>query len=411
MSSPATNALAATPVSNTTQAYGRVAKTFHWLTALLILTAIPLGIVANNMPFDTSEELARKAFVFSMHKTVGVTAFFVALARIAWALSQVRPAPLHPDRKIETLGAEVVHFTLYGAIVLVPLSGWIHHAATTGFAPIWWPFGQNLPLVPKSDTVAETFAALHVIFERVLILALLLHIAGALKHRFIDGDMTLARMLAGTPALPTLPEHKTGFVPPVGAAIAFIAAVGVGAGLGLFAHKEPVTESATLEAVASDWVVQDGTLGFSVAQMGQPINGTFGDWTAAIRYDEASDTGDVDVTISIGSLSLGQVTGQALGAEFFDAATHSTAVFTADIAPSEGEDGTTHTATGTLSLKGVELPLTLPFTLNVTDGTAVMSGAVSLARLDFGIGPNYPDGSQVGLEVTVNTELTATLTE
>ena len=148
------------PATNTTARYGSVAKTFHWLTALGILAVIPLGIIANDLPYDTAEQLADKAWLFSLHKTVGVTLFFVALARILWALSQPKPAPLHPDRGVETLLAEIVHWLLYGSLVLVPLSGWVHHAATEGFAPIWWPFGQNLPLVPESLTLSETAAGL-----------------------------------------------------------------------------------------------------------------------------------------------------------------------------------------------------------------------------------------------------------
>jgi cytochrome b561 len=95
--------------SNTTRSYGSVTKTFHWLTVLLILAAIPLGIIANGLAYDTSEALAFKAFLFSMHKTVGITAFFVALARIFWALSQPKPAGLHPERRAESFLAELVH--------------------------------------------------------------------------------------------------------------------------------------------------------------------------------------------------------------------------------------------------------------------------------------------------------------
>ena len=47
-------------LTNTPLTYGSVTKSFHWLTALLILTAIPLGAIANGLPYDTSEELARK---------------------------------------------------------------------------------------------------------------------------------------------------------------------------------------------------------------------------------------------------------------------------------------------------------------------------------------------------------------
>ncbi|HKK97771.1 MAG TPA: cytochrome b/b6 domain-containing protein, partial [Marivita sp.] len=178
-------------LTNTQSQYGVVTKTFHWLTALGIVLVIPLGIIANDMPYDTSEQLADKAWLFSLHKTVGVTVFFVALARIAWAVSQPKPAPLHPDRKAETLLAEIVHWLLYGSLILVPLSGWIHHAATEGFAPVWWPFGQNLPLVPDDAAVAEAFAGLHIVFERVLVISLILHVGGAVKHAVIDKDSTL----------------------------------------------------------------------------------------------------------------------------------------------------------------------------------------------------------------------------
>jgi hypothetical protein len=36
-----------------------------------------------------------------------------------------------------------------------------------------------------------------------------------------------------------------------------------------------------------------------------------------------------------------------------------------------------------------------------------MSGSTTLDRLSFGIGPSYPDGSQVGLAVTIDATLTA----
>ncbi|TKA94011.1 cytochrome b, partial [Cereibacter changlensis] len=188
------------PLSNTSRSYGGVARTLHWLTALLILTAIPLGWIANRLPYDTAEALAEKAQLFSLHKSLGVAAFAVALARILWALGQPRPAPLHPERRLETALAETVHWLLYLSLLLVPLAGWVHHAATTGFAPILWPFGQDLPFVPKSETVAGIAAAAHWLFARLLILSLVLHIAGALKHHLIDRDSVLRRMTRGEAA-------------------------------------------------------------------------------------------------------------------------------------------------------------------------------------------------------------------
>ncbi|QBF32288.1 cytochrome b/b6 domain-containing protein [Thalassococcus sp. S3] len=396
-------------LTNTHTTYGAVTKTFHWLTALLILTAIPLGIVANNLPYETSEELARKAWLFSFHKTVGITAFFVALARIAWAIAQPRPGLLNGDKKVESLLAETVHWLLYGSLLLVPLSGWIHHAATTGFAPIWWPFGQDLPFIPKDDGIASTFAGLHMVFERVLVVAIALHAAGALKHHFIDKDFTLLRMLPNRRQAPNPPAHTRSSLPLGAAIVLWGAALGIGGTLGVYDSHAAIAPVAELEEVQSDWQVEDGTLGITVTQLGSQVEGTFADWTAAITFAERDDpgpAGSVDVTVAIGSLTLGSVTGQALGPDFFDVERFPTATFTAEI--SRTEDG--YVANGPLAIRDASVPVSLPFTLVIAeDGTATMSGNLTLNRIDFGIGASsQPDEANVGFGVDVNVALTAT---
>ena len=65
----------------TTPAYSRTTKTFHWLTAALIFAIIPLGFVTNDAPFATDAEIARKTLLFSLHKTLGIAVFIVAVAR------------------------------------------------------------------------------------------------------------------------------------------------------------------------------------------------------------------------------------------------------------------------------------------------------------------------------------------
>lgn len=393
-------------LSNTQQHYGAVTKTFHWATALLILTLIPLGIYANGLPYDTSEALAQKAWMFSLHKTLGVTVFFIALARILWAIIQPKPAGLHPDRKLETFAAKTVHWLLYGSLLLVPLSGWVHHAATAGFAPIWWPLGQDLPMVPKSESLAATTAGLHIVFERVLALSIFLHIAGALKHHFIDRDATLRRMLPGQPDV--APQAKAGNSPlPLGAAIVvWAAALIIGSGLGIYQKHDSRVQAAALDAVQSDWIVQDGTLEITVTQLGSPVTGTFADWTAAISFDEARDSGtvgDVEVVISVGSLTLGSVTREAMGTDFFNTDAFPTANFTADII----REDTGYRAEGTLTIKDQSMPLTLPFTLQIADGVAIMQADTSLDRRDFAIGMSQKDEGSLGFDVGVNINLTA----
>ena len=402
------------PLANTASSYGSVAKTLHWLTALLILTLFPLGLIANDMAYalksgaETSDAfVARTAWLFSLHKTLGVAVFFVALARIAWALSQPKPGLLHPDRKAESFAAETVHWLLYGSLVLVPLSGWIHHAAASGFAPIWWPLGQNLPLVPKSEAVAVAMGGAHWVLTKVLAVSLILHIAGALKHHVVDRDMTLRRMWFGTPDLPKANASHKHATPVIAALAAWVVALSGGAALGVYAPQGGALPGAALEEVASDWQVQEGTLSIIVTQLGSEVEGSFADWTAAISFDETVENGTagtVDVTIAIASLTLGSVTSQAMGPDYFDATTFPTAQFTADIMPVV--DG--YEAVGTLTIRDQTVPLTLPFGLSVNGDEASMVGGITLDRRNFGIGDNMADESSLKFAVEVDVDLIAT---
>lgn len=390
---------------NSHRSYGRIARLFHWATATLILLAIPLGLVANRLPYDTAAQLALKAQVFSLHKTLGVVVFFIALGRILWALMETHPVPLHPERRWELWLARLVHWMLYISLVAVPLTGWVHHAAVTGFAPIWWPFGQTLPFVPQTEAVAATAGAAHWVFTKLMIVSILLHIAGALKHHVIDRDDTLRRMTRGVnaPATP-IPARRSAL--PLLTAVALF---GLGAAVAALPRGEPVTQAiATPAAPASgNWQVSEGTLGFTVTQMGQAVSGSFANWSADITFDEAATNGNhgsVTVTIDTGSLTLGSVTTQAKSADFFDVATFPQAVFTADILPS----ATGYSASGTLDLRGAQVPVTLPFSLTIEGDTASMAGQTSLDRRDFGMGATYTDEASVGFGVTVDVALTAT---
>ncbi|NOD91848.1 cytochrome [Ruegeria sp. HKCCD4884] len=399
--------------TNSFSNYGSVAKTFHWLTALLILTALPLGWIADNLAYavlhadtaPTEAQIARAARVFSLHKTVGIAVFFVALARILWAFTQTKPGLLNADNKPEAFAAETVHWLLYGSLVLVPLSGWIHHAATEGFAPILWPFGQNLPFVPKSEAVAEMTGVLHWLFMWVLVGSLALHIVGALKHHVIDKDSTLRRMLPGHSDAPEPPHQHHSLVPALAAVAVWGMVLTGGWVTGEFA-READDADIELAEVQSDWQVQTGALSITISQLGSPVTGSFADWTAAITFDEPAQVGpagSVDVNIAIGSLSLGSVTDQAMGSDFFDTSQFPTAQFTADLFKTE----TGYEARGPLTIRDKTMNIILPFSLELQGDTATMSGSVELNRLDFNVGTSQPTEESLGFAVSVSVDLTA----
>lgn len=403
------------PRTNSVSSYGSVAKTFHWLTAILIFTVVPLGIVANDLAHDiraadvaTSDaDAARAAFLFSMHKTLGLTIFAVAVLRILWALFQPKPRLLNGANKTEAFLAQTVHWLLYGSLVLVPLTGWFHHAATTGFAPIWWPFGQTIAFIPQSQPVATVFAGLHVVLERVLLVAIVLHVLGALKHHFMDKDATLLRMLPGQSDAPVPPEHQHSSYSAMVALIIWGMALAAGNAAGVFTPPKTDVPVAQLEQVASQWQVDSGELTLRIVQLGATVTGHFQDWTAAIEFDDPGTlgpVGTVEVTIAIGSLKLASVTDQASGPDFFDTQTFPTAVFRGQI--SRTESGLV--ATGPLTLKGKSQAITLPFDLIQSGDTAQMTASLQLNRLDFGIGESMPEEGSLALGVDVSIALTAT---
>lgn len=395
-------------LTNTETRYGLVSRSLHWLVAALIFANVPLGLIASDLPYDTSEALAQKAWLFSLHKTIGVTLFALALLRILWAVAQPHPVPVHPEKRVETFLAAVVHWLLYAALIILPLSGWVEHAALDGFAPILWPFGQGLPFVPKSEALAAIAGATHWLFTKILLVSVALHVLGAMKHALIDRDGILSRMVRGTPAgTPGATGTKVG--PALLAALIVIAA-GFGAGmLGASRPQAPTatapsaTAPETAPTASGNWQVQEGRLTFALAQMGQSVEGSFAGWTADIDFDPATGTGTVTVQIDTTSLHLAAVTEQAKAPEFFDVAAFPTATFKAEIAPA----GESYAATGTLTLRGKEQPVTLPFTLKIDGDTATMTGETRLDRRDYGMGPSYPDEATVGFPVTVKIVLTA----
>lgn len=392
-------------LSNATDRYGLIARSLHWLTAALILTNFPLGLIANDLPYDTAEALAQKAQLFSYHKTIGVAAAIVAALRILWALMQTRPAGLHPERRLETMLAEAVHWTLYISLVAVPLTGWVSHAAATGYAPILWPLGQGLPFVPLSESVAMTAGAMHWLFTKLLAVSLILHIAGALKHHLIDRDATLRRMWRGTPASPAHKGHQS-LLPVAIAALVYISGAAIAVSLIETTAAEP---EAQIASAGGNWHVQTGSLIYTVSQMGTDVDGTFASWTADITYDEPTRAGSVTVVIDTTSLTLGTVTPQAKTTEFFNTIDFPTATFTAIIA-ADPANPEALIADGTLALRGATLPLQLPFSLTIDGDTATMTGKAKIDRRGYQIGLSYPDEASVGFEVDVTVTLTATRT-
>ncbi|MGB7432889.1 MAG: YceI family protein, partial [Ahrensia sp.] len=69
---------------------------------------------------------------------------------------------------------------------------------------------------------------------------------------------------------------------------------------------------------------------------------------------------------------------------------------------------TDYEANGVLTIKGVEQPVVLPFSLVIEGDTATMSGQLVIDRMNFTVGAgSYENADTVGLAVTINVDLVA----
>jgi cytochrome b561 len=181
--------------------YTRTAIVLHWVIAFLILGNLLIGLTADSFP-DT---LIRP--VIDFHKSIGLTVLGLVILRILWRATH-RPPPFPADMgPAQRIGAHAAHYALYGLILLLPLSGWMHDSAFKDAAahPLrifwvipWFRIGAiaDLPAAQKEAFHSLMFA-IHADAAWVLLGLLALHVLGALKHQWIDRQPELQRMWPG----------------------------------------------------------------------------------------------------------------------------------------------------------------------------------------------------------------------
>lgn len=169
--------------------YPSTAIALHWLSALLILAAFPLGVYVHELAFSPL-----KLKLISYHKWLGMTIFLLTVMRLAWRVTHT-PPPL-PDTipRWQQRAAHGLHHSLYLLLLTIPLTGWLMSSAK-GFPVVYLGVVQLPDLIGKDAGLAERLHDVHAALNFALAALVGLHVAAALKHHFIDRDATLRRML------------------------------------------------------------------------------------------------------------------------------------------------------------------------------------------------------------------------
>jgi polyisoprenoid-binding protein YceI len=160
-----------------------------------------------------------------------------------------------------------------------------------------------------------------------------------------------------------------------------------------------------VEARAADWVMDKkaSKLQFVVRYEGTPTAGEFRRFDTRLRFDPRHpEQGHLHVTVSVASADMNSadINSAIREAAWFDVAQFPRGELDGDRITRDRANA--YIARGTLSLKGVQRAIALPFTWQEKDGSATMTGRLALERTGFNIGTGeWADGSTIGLEVEV----------
>ncbi|MDX1624989.1 MAG: cytochrome b [Wenzhouxiangellaceae bacterium] len=176
-----------TPMRNTRETYGWVARFLHW--------AVVAGIVLQYVwawRIDGADSVRVEFLLVNEHKSIGVTVLMLAVARLAWRVTNPVPAHPEPAPDWERRAARATHWLLYAAILIQPVTGWAWSAAA-GYGPEFFGLVDLPPLVPDSARLEAVFGAFHRSLAWALPAIVAVHVAAVVRHH-LRGRPVLGRM-------------------------------------------------------------------------------------------------------------------------------------------------------------------------------------------------------------------------
>lgn len=172
-------------------------RILHWLRAVLILGLIACGWYMTGR----AEDDATAGILYPNHKQFGILVWLLALVHLAvrqryHAVLPHAPEALRPWEKSLSYGT---HRLIIALTLLTPLLGYAMSSSLTQGDGVPFFFLSHVPeILPKNDTAFAVFQTLHKYCAYLLLACVVLHVAGAMKHRLQDkGGETdvLSRML------------------------------------------------------------------------------------------------------------------------------------------------------------------------------------------------------------------------
>jgi cytochrome b561 len=177
-------------LKNTRERWGGVSQALHWLIVLLLLAVATIGLVMDGLP-----RTPKYFWVYTAHKSIGITILALMLLRLGWRLYAGAPDPVPGTPRWQRRVAAASHWGLYAVALAMPLSGWLYDSAS-GLRPFRWFGLVEMPkLVAPHEWIAARALQAHELLFLLLVALVALHAGAALYHHLFQRDATLLRML------------------------------------------------------------------------------------------------------------------------------------------------------------------------------------------------------------------------
>lgn len=177
-------------LKNTAERWGPVSQAFHWLIVVLLLGLGIVGLTMGELP-----RTPKYFWVYTAHKSLGITVLLLMLARIGWHLYAGAPRPVPGTPAWQARVAGITHCLLYALALAIPLSGWLYDSAS-GLRPFRWFGLVEMPkLMAPNEAISDASNSAHEWLFWVLVALVLVHAGAAFYHHVFQRDATLTRML------------------------------------------------------------------------------------------------------------------------------------------------------------------------------------------------------------------------
>jgi len=174
--------------------YSRSLRVVHWVMATLIFGLIAVGLYMSDIEADAPD----KYDLYPIHKSFGFIVLMLFFVRIITRLKSHIPAPPQGLLRWEVRLSHAVHGLLYVSMFSMAFSGFMMNS-TYAYVDGLDMFGLfTIPdITAKSEYWNSIFHTIHEITVYVLVGSLVLHLAGVVKHKFMDASENdvLARMV------------------------------------------------------------------------------------------------------------------------------------------------------------------------------------------------------------------------